>query len=154
MEGRNGRKTGAVRAIASSVPEIRSGYDGGMKRTALFIGASAGMLGVIAGAFGAHGLRHHVSPEMLGVWHTAAEYQMYHALALLVISRMERGGATAAAMWFFTAGIVFFSGSLYAMVLTNFRGLGTITPIGGVCFIIGWALLALSAIRNPPSAIR
>ncbi|MHB1155752.1 MAG: DUF423 domain-containing protein [Phycisphaerales bacterium] len=124
-----------------------------MKRTALLIGASAGMLGVIAGAFGAHGLRHHVSPKMLGVWHTAAEYQMYHALTLLVISRLERGGTIAAATWFFTAGIVFFSGSLYAMVLTDSRGLGAITPIGGVCFITGWALLAWSSITNHKSQI-
>ena len=108
------------------------------------------MLGVIAGAFGAHGLRQHVSPEMLGVWHTAAEYQMYHALTLLVISRMERGTAVAAAaVWLFTAGIVLFSGSLYALVLTNgdAKWLGPVTPIGGVCFILGWSALAWSALH-------
>lgn len=98
------------------------------------------MIGVIAGAFGAHGLRSHVSEQMLGVWQTAVAFQMYHAVVLLVISRMKCGGAV---VWLFAAGIVLFSGSLYGLVLTGARWLGPITPVGGVCFIIGWGWLAL-----------
>ena len=109
------------------------------------------MLGVGTGAFGAHGLRTHVGPEMLAVWQTAVLYQLVHALGMLGIAalkpRLHQRLANVAAS-FLLGGIVIFSGSLYALVLTELRMLGAITPIGGVSFMIGWLLLALAAARG------
>jgi len=117
-------------------------------RTFLLVGALAGFVGVALGAFGAHGLRGRLSPEMLAVFETGVRYQMYHALAILVVSAMAArfgGRLIAAAGWCFTAGIVLFSGSLYALSLTGVTVLGAITPLGGVAFLAGWALLAVAA---------
>ena len=120
-----------------------------MDRTFLLIGALAGFLGVGVGAFGAHGLRSRVSPEMLAVFETGARYQMYHALALLivaaVIGRFGDSRLLVVAGWSFVAGILLFSGSLYALSLTSISTLGAVTPIGGVAFLAGWACLALFA---------
>jgi uncharacterized membrane protein YgdD (TMEM256/DUF423 family) len=115
-----------------------------MDRTFLLIGALAALIGVGFGAFGAHGLRERLSPEMLAVFETGVRYQMYHAFAILIVAlALARLDAplVRAAGWSFTAGIVLFSGSLYTMALTGVTTLGTITPIGGVAFLIGWALL-------------
>jgi uncharacterized membrane protein YgdD (TMEM256/DUF423 family) len=115
------------------------------------IGAWLGAVGVALGAFGAHGLKARVSAEMVVIWETGARYHVMHALALLATGwACERwpGTATAAAGWLFLAGIVVFSGSLYALALTGVRSLGAITPIGGLCFIAGWAALALGAMRG------
>ena len=120
-----------------------------MGRTFLLIGSLAGALGVAFGAFGAHGLRGRLSPEMLAVFETAVRYQMYHALALLVLAALMArvdGWLVHLAGWSFVAGIVLFSGSLYALALTGVRILGAITPLGGVAFILGWACLALAAL--------
>jgi len=108
------------------------------------------MLGVGTGAFGAHGLKAHVSPEMLAVWQTAVLYQLVHALGLLAVAALypllhARLAAVAAA--FLLAGICVFSGSLYALVLSGVRIIGAITPLGGASFMIGWLLLALAALR-------
>lgn len=115
------------------------------------LGALSGAIGVGAGAFGAHALRAKLEPRMLEVFETGARYQMYHAIALLLVgwaaSRWP-GSLTTASGWLLVAGTVFFSGSLYAMALTNVRALGAITPIGGVCFIAGWLCLALAAMRS------
>jgi uncharacterized membrane protein YgdD (TMEM256/DUF423 family) len=115
----------------------------------LLIGAVAGFLGVAAGAFGAHGLRGRLSPEMLAVFETAVRYQMYHVFALLVtaaaIGRLGDARLLVVAGWSFTAGIVVFSGSLYALALSGVSMLGAITPIGGVAFLVGWACLAVFA---------
>src|SRR5690348_16216457 len=106
-----------------------------MDRTFLLIGAIAGFLGVGLGAFGAHGLRGRLSPEMLAVFETAVRYQLYHALALvatsLIMARMT-GWLVGTAGWCFVAGIVLFSGSLYALALTGVTVLGAITPLGGL----------------------
>jgi uncharacterized membrane protein YgdD (TMEM256/DUF423 family) len=119
-----------------------------MDRTFLMIGSVAGFLGVAFGAFGAHGLRARISPEMLAVFETGVRYQMYHAVALLIVAltipRMG-GWLVVTAGWMFTAGIVLFSGSLYALALTGVTTLGAITPIGGLAFLAGWACLALAA---------
>lgn len=119
-----------------------------MDRTFIFVGALMGFLGVGLGAFGAHGLKTRVSPDMLAVFETGVRYQMYHALALLVVgllmSRME-GRAMLVAGWSFIAGILIFSGSLYALALTGVTILGAITPIGGVAFLAGWIALAIAA---------
>jgi uncharacterized membrane protein YgdD (TMEM256/DUF423 family) len=112
------------------------------------IGAVLGFLGVAAGAFGAHAIRARVSPQRLDNWKTAADYQLWHALATVaaaIIAVRWESGAAAAAGWCFIAGVVLFSGSLYALALTDRRRLGAITPIGGVLFLAGWALLVVAA---------
>jgi uncharacterized membrane protein YgdD (TMEM256/DUF423 family) len=118
-----------------------------MDKTFLLVGALAGFLAVALGAFGAHALKGRLTPEMLAVFETAVRYQMYHALAIigtgLVLARMD-GWLVRAAGWFFTAGIVLFSGSLYALAFTGVTVLGAITPIGGLAFLIGWACLAIA----------
>jgi uncharacterized membrane protein YgdD (TMEM256/DUF423 family) len=120
-----------------------------MDNTFMLIAALAGFLGVAAGAFGAHGLRSRLSPEMLAVFETAVRYQMYHVFALLitaaVIGRLGDARLLSIAGWSFVAGIVLFSGSLFALTLTGITTLGAITPLGGVAFLIGWACLALFA---------
>jgi uncharacterized membrane protein YgdD (TMEM256/DUF423 family) len=119
-----------------------------MDRTFLLLGAIAGFLGVGLGAFGAHGLRNRLSPEMVAVFETGVRYQMYHALALLLtgmlMARMG-GWLVSTAGWSFAAGIVIFSGSLYALALSGVTTFGAITPIGGLAFLAGWACLALAA---------
>ncbi len=119
-----------------------------MDRTFMFVGALMGFVGVGLGAFGAHGLKGRLPAEMLAVFETGVRYQMYHALALLVLgammSRLE-GRAVVVAGWSFTAGILIFSGSLYALALSGVTMLGAITPIGGVAFLIGWIALAIAA---------
>jgi uncharacterized membrane protein YgdD (TMEM256/DUF423 family) len=112
--------------------------------------ASAGMA-VALGAFGAHGLRAMVTPEMLAVFETGARYQMYHALALVAIGlafgRLQ-GRTAAAAAWLFVAGTVLFSGSLYVLTLTGTRWWGAVTPLGGVAFLAGWALLLTARVSE------
>jgi uncharacterized membrane protein YgdD (TMEM256/DUF423 family) len=115
------------------------------------VGSALACLAVALGAFGAHGLKSRVTPELLAIFETGVRYHMYHALALLAVGwQVERSasGLAVAAGWLFVAGIVVFSGSLYAMTLTGARWLGAVTPIGGVCFIAGWALLAVAAARR------
>ena len=114
------------------------------------IGSILGALGVALGAFGAHGLKSRVGPDLLVVWETAVKYHLVHVLALLATawaSERWAGGWTQAAGWLFVIGIAVFSGSLYVLVLTGQRWLGAITPIGGVAFIAGWIALAVAALR-------
>lgn len=126
---------------------------------ALVAGAVLALLAVAAGAFGAHGLRSLVSPRSLEVFQTGVSYQMTHSLALILVSVLAGLGAPrrwlAVATGFFLAGILMFSGSLYLLVLTDMRWLGPVTPIGGVCFMIGWALVAVAGLKcRPPSSRR
>src|SRR5262249_31466270 len=122
-----------------------------MQRTFLALGALSGALAVAAGAFGAHGLRGKLSPDQMAVFETAARYPMYHALALIAVAaiatRLPGRGADLAG-WLFVAGTVLFSGSLYLLALGGPRWLGAVTPLGGVCFIVGWVALAWSAVRG------
>lgn len=114
------------------------------------VGCVAAGLAVAAGAFGAHGLRARLAPEMLAVWETAARYHMYHALGLLAV-------ALAAARWpdgpwrpaalLMVAGLVLFSGSLYALALSGVRALGAVTPLGGACWLAAWGVLAVAGGR-------
>lgn len=114
-------------------------------------GAVNAFLAVAAGAFGAHGLRPRVTPRMLEVFETGARYQMFHALALFAVAWLasQREGVADAAGWALLAGIVLFSGSLYAMALTGVTRLGMVTPLGGVGFLVGWVLVgrAVLALR-------
>ncbi len=121
-----------------------------MDRVFFALGALSGLIAVAAGAFGAHALRERLAPDLLGVFETAARYQMYHALALLAVGwATTRWPESVAAWagWLFVAGTVIFSGSLYALALTGTRWLGAVTPIGGLCFLAGWLCLALVARR-------
>ena len=111
-------------------------------------GAMAMAVAIGLGAFGAHGLKTRVDPAALGWWATGAQYHAYHALGLIAVgwvatwsTRPKLVGAAGIAL---IAGIVLFSGSLYAMTLTGARGLGAITPIGGTAWIVGWICLALA----------
>jgi uncharacterized membrane protein YgdD (TMEM256/DUF423 family) len=116
-----------------------------MPRLFALCAALLALVGVALGAFGAHGLRGRLSPEDLQIFETGVRYQMYHALALLAVawaSDRWPGGGTVVAGWAFLVGILVFSGSLYALVLTGARWMGAITPLGGVAFLIGWAALA------------
>lgn len=109
------------------------------------IGAVSALVAVGAGAFGAHALRHRLGPDLLSVFETGVRYQMYHALALFVVAWAATRWASAwmmAAGWAFTAGIVVFSGSLYVLSLSGVRAWGAVTPLGGLCFLAGWACLA------------
>jgi uncharacterized membrane protein YgdD (TMEM256/DUF423 family) len=121
-----------------------------MPRTFLLAGALAGLVGVAFGAFGAHGLRSRLTPDMLAVFETGVRYQMYHALALMLTAaimmtgRIESDRAFTIAGWSFVAGIVLFSGSLYLLAVTGVTSLGAITPIGGLLFLAGWACLVIA----------
>jgi uncharacterized membrane protein YgdD (TMEM256/DUF423 family) len=118
-------------------------------KTFLLLGAIAAFLAVAFGAFGAHGLRGRLSPEMMAVFESAVRYHMYHALALLlvglILGRMD-GRLIHTAGWCFVAGILLFSGSLYALALSGVTMLGAITPLGGLAFLAGWACLAFAAV--------
>jgi uncharacterized membrane protein YgdD (TMEM256/DUF423 family) len=122
-----------------------------MDRVLFGMGAVLGAIGVAAGAFGAHALRTRVAPEMLAVFETGVRYHLVHGLALLAAGWAAArwpGPAVSAAGWLFVAGILLFSGSLYALALSGVRALGLITPIGGAAFILGWIALAWAAWRG------
>lgn len=116
-----------------------------MDRIFFTIGSLSAFLAVALGAFGAHGLKSRVSPEMLTIFEVGVRYQIYHALGLLAVgwaaSRWPAGGVTAAG-WLFIVGTLIFSGSLYILTVTGIRWLGAITPIGGTAFLLGWLFLA------------
>ena len=114
------------------------------------VGALAGLLAVAFGAFGAHALRGRLAPDMQSVYQTGVLYHLVHALAVLavgILADRNPSGALTTSGWAFTAGLLIFSGSLYALALTGVRGLGAITPIGGVAFLVGWIALAWSTVR-------
>lgn len=116
------------------------------------IASVMGALAVGLGAFGAHALKARLDERMLAVWETAVRYHFYHALALfglgLLVAHVKTPSAVMQASgWLFVAGVLLFSGSLYAMALSGVRGLGAITPLGGLCFIAGWLALGHAAWR-------
>jgi len=119
-------------------------------RTFLIIGAVAAFIGVGVGAFGAHGLRGRLSPEMLAVFETGVRYQMYHALALVLCGMLAgRGRATRIAAWSFLAGTLVFCGALYTLGLGGPRWFGAIAPFGGTLMILGWVALAFTRPAPP-----
>jgi len=126
-----------------------------MRPNFLLLAAVLGLLAVLAGTFGAHGLKGHVEPDLLAIYDTGARYHMYHALALFLTAltyERRRHRAVAAAAWLFVLGIAIFSGSLYALAVTGQRWLGAITPIGGVSFMAGWVALAIGAVKSHRSS--
>ncbi len=114
-------------------------------RRFLIAGALGALLAVVLGAFGAHALEDRLTPDLLDIYQTANTYHFYHSLALVAVGFLAQqvtGKLVSASGWCFIAGLVFFSGSLYALALSGVRILGAVTPIGGVFFILGWALFA------------
>jgi len=107
--------------------------------------ALIGATGVACGAFGAHALAARLPADRLASWDTAVEYHLLHAVVLLVLAQSRRDFRLPA--WLFGVGIVLFSGSIYALVLTDWRWPGPVTPLGGVCLIAGWLALAASGRR-------
>jgi len=134
-----------------SAEHVESGP--GIMRLPLAVGAAAALLAVMAGAFGSHGLRGTLDARSLEVFQTAVTYQMYHALALVLVAVLALTSLSrrllAGAAVLFGAGIVLFSGSLYLLVLTDMRWIGPLTPLGGLCFMMAWALLVAAAVRHP-----
>jgi len=115
-----------------------------MNRTWLGVAAISGALAVIAGAFAAHGLQARMSSDALSIFETGARYHMYHTLAIALAALVPARVAAAA----FLAGIVLFSGSLYALALTGSHIAALVTPVGGICFVAGWILLAWTSFRG------
>tara|TARA_B100000686_G_C16804370_1_gene988800 strand:- start:664 stop:1044 length:381 start_codon:yes stop_codon:yes gene_type:complete len=110
----------------------------------LTIAALSGFISVAAGAFGAHGLEGKVGPKELVAFKTAAEYQMYHALALVAVSLISERYPSRflkVSGWFFVIGTILFSGSLYVLGSTGSRALVLVAPVGGTAFLIGWIFL-------------
>ena len=122
-----------------------------MAKTFFIFGCIFSLLGVAFGAFGAHALKQKLSPEMLQVFDVGVRYQMYHAFALFVVAWVLHSWiitGAAASGWWFIAGIVLFSGSLYALALSDIMWLGAVTPLGGLSFLIGWLWLAWSVWKS------
>jgi len=117
----------------------------------VILGSINAFLAVGLGAFGAHGLKSRVAPELLVTWQTGVQYHIFHALGLILIGilihLLPQAGGIKTAGWLLMAGTLLFSGSLYVLVLSGVRGLGAITPIGGVAFLVGWLVLAFSVWR-------
>ena len=126
-----------------------------MNRSLTLLASMLGFLGVALGAFGAHGVKGMLKDATdaalrLGWWETAAKYHLVHALAIgltAVLAVHVEGLPPRLAGWLFAGGILVFSGSLYAMTLTNLRGLGAVTPIGGLLLLAGWVMLGVSALK-------
>ncbi|MEJ2548436.1 MAG: DUF423 domain-containing protein [Gemmatimonadota bacterium] len=117
-----------------------------MNRTAWILGSVSALLGVAAGAFGAHALKASVPPDLLAVYETGVRYQIFHALALLAIglgASLRPGERWSIPIWLFASGTVLFSGSLYLLAWTGVRWLGAVTPVGGLCFLAGWLATAV-----------
>lgn len=119
-----------------------------MQKVFLMIGSIAMALAVGLGAFGAHGLKSMLSEEMLDIFETGVRYHFYHALGLLILGLVAQNLPDSALLkwsgWLMIGGILIFSGSLYVLATSGIRWLGAITPIGGLCFIASWILLAIA----------
>jgi uncharacterized membrane protein YgdD (TMEM256/DUF423 family) len=126
-----------------------------MKSHFLCLGALTALIAVTMGALGAHGLKSQLSLEMMTIYQTAVNYQMWHALGLISIAvlRLQHPDAKllAVAGWLMFAGICLFSGSLYALAIFQVSGLGIVTPIGGVCFLLAWLIASIFAMQKQQS---
>ncbi|WP_309089339.1 DUF423 domain-containing protein [Domibacillus sp.] len=118
----------------------------------IILGAIHAFLAVALGAFGSHGLEGKVEAKYLDIWKTAVQYQMFHALGLIIVGFLMGQFAGSSALnwsgWLMFAGIMLFSGSLFVLVLTGISKLGAITPIGGVAFLAAWVMLIVAAVKN------
>ncbi len=123
-----------------------------MSKTFLLAGSIFGLLAVLFGAFGAHGLRTRISESLLAAFQTGVQYQFYHALGLLLVGILAHlypdNGALKASGYLFITGVLLFSGSLYLLALTELRWLGPVTPLGGVAFLCGWLALLVAITRQ------
>lgn len=128
-----------------------------MNKSYLIVAAVLGAISVMLGAFGAHGLKSRMNPDAFDIFETAVKYQFYHVFALLAVAVVYQYIPGSLLNWSgrcFIAGILFFSGSLYLLSYFKMIGnqqmnwLGAITPIGGLCFIAGWLLLAIAAMKH------
>jgi len=121
-------------------------------RLALFLAAVLLFAGVVAGAFGGHALKSRLAPDLMAIYQTAVQYHFWHALGLLAVgialTLRPESGALVATAWLLVAGLVLFCGSLYALALTGVRGLGVVTPFGGVALLAAWAAVAWAAWRG------
>mgnify|MGYP006158900465 FL=1 len=121
-------------------------------KIAFLFAAFAGALGVVLGAFGAHALRGSIEPRLIETFQTAVQYQLIHALALLLVSLtmgwLGQSLSFEISAYAFMAGIILFSGSLYGLVLTEMKWLGPVTPLGGLCLIVGWLALLIGGFRQ------
>jgi len=124
-------------------------------RKVLLFGTVNGALCILLGAFAAHGLKNRLSAQLLSVYQTGVEYHFYHALALILLGVLVgQYGCNPFMRWsarFFIIGVLLFSGSLYSLSLTGITVLGAITPIGGICFVLGWIVLALAVVQPSDS---
>jgi uncharacterized membrane protein YgdD (TMEM256/DUF423 family) len=120
-----------------------------MMKTFVVLGSLSAFSGVALGAFGAHGLKTRVTPEMLTVWQTGVLYHLVHAMGLLLVGvlshLMPEATMVRNAGWTILLGTVLFSGSLYLLVLTDVKPLGMLTPFGGMAFLVGWLMLGVAA---------
>jgi uncharacterized membrane protein YgdD (TMEM256/DUF423 family) len=115
------------------------------------LGALGGLLGVATGAFGAHALEQALSPDRLDTWEKAVDYLFVHSLGLVLVGILDRFEARACHLWaggLMLAGVLLFSGSLFALVLSGVTALGMITPFGGVAFIFAWLVLAVCYLKT------
>ncbi len=127
-----------------------------MHKWMIVSGALFALTAVILGAFAAHGLKNQLNEYALGIFQTAAQYQMFHGIALILcgLYTLQLQQSQGQELWLniaaicFVVGVVFFSGSLYGLALGDLKWLGPITPIGGLLLILGWASFALAAIKN------
>ena len=122
-----------------------------MERTFYVLGSFSAFIAVAAGAFGAHGVKGRLSPEMLSIFEVGVRYQMYHAFAIIAAACAQSKWSAKkilAAGWFFIAGTIVFSGSLYMLGLSGIKWLGAITPLGGIAFLLGWGCLAWGALKR------
>jgi len=122
-----------------------------MNNLFLVLAGVNGFIAVSLGAFAAHGLKSMLGPDLLATFQTGVQYHMYHALALLAVGilvlQFPAQTGLRIAGYLFLAGILIFSGSLYVLALSGIRWLGAITPIGGVAFLAGWAMLAWTMLK-------
>lgn len=118
----------------------------------LIMGAALMALGVVLGAFGAHGLKDKLAPNLMAAYQTGVEYHFYHALGLLLVGLLSYHFPQAAGLnsgaWCLLVGVLLFSGSLYIMAITGIRWLGAITPLGGVAFIVGWVWITWTLVKQ------
>ena len=117
----------------------------------ILIGCINALIAVMLGAFGAHGLKNQLTEQLLASFQTGVQYHFYHAMGLIAIGLIAvhvSGIGIKISGWLMLAGTILFSGSLYVLAITGIRQLGMITPVGGICFIMAWAVLAITVFRQ------